>query len=298
MTVAERDWLCRKQWLRCECCEYQCQNDCRVRGATAPFFNNSSKEGATTYIDWRNSVDMLIADKLDEKRIRSLVLQSLEGPPKDTACLAYKNRKGSLKDILWALDKLYGRSASYVHLQSETYKESAQDYYEQLIRLQVAIQDKYPECLHDLQLERMAQETFYNGLQEEYKSMVIHMLESPNVTIGDLVEAVRKIEAMNKCQCLQQIDATRYPPSILSTYNKLTCGKDKDHNKDKKDRKDKHNNCSGGVIKSNAQHVDSEVESQSSDEDAEADRAADDDALWRDMPQKGKGTVAPAKPKK
>ena len=52
------------------------------------------------YIDWRNSVDELIADKLDEKWIRSLVLQSLEGPPKDTARLAYKTGKGSLKDIL------------------------------------------------------------------------------------------------------------------------------------------------------------------------------------------------------
>ena len=52
------------------------------------------------YIDWRNSVDELIADKLDKKRIRSLVLQPLEGPPKDVAHLAYKNVKGSLKDIL------------------------------------------------------------------------------------------------------------------------------------------------------------------------------------------------------
>ena len=68
--------------------------------------------------------------------------------------------------------------------------------------LQVAIQDKYPECLHDLELERMVQEAFYNGLHEEYKPMVVHMLESPNVTIGDLVEAVRKIEAMNEWQCL------------------------------------------------------------------------------------------------
>ena len=76
------------------------------------YYKNSSKEGATTYIDWRNSVDELIADKLDEKQIWSLVLQSLEGPLKDTAHLAYKNRKGSLKDILRALDKLYGRSVS------------------------------------------------------------------------------------------------------------------------------------------------------------------------------------------
>ena len=66
------------------------------------------------------------------------------------------------------------------------------------------------------------------------------------------------------------------------TYNKLTYGKDKDHDKDKKDRKDKHNGHSGGVIKANPQHVELEVESQSSVEDAEVAHAANDDALWRD----------------
>ena len=218
------------------------------------------------YIDWRNSVDELIADKLDEKQIRSLVLQSLEDPPKDTARLAYKNGKGSLKDILWPLDKLYGCSASYIHLQLEmcnlqqTYKESVQDYYEWLVHLQVAIQDKYPEHLHDLELERTVQEAFYNGLQEEYKPMVVHMSESPNVTVRDLVEAVWKIEAMNEWRRLQQINATRCPLSMLSTYNKPTYGKDKDHDKDKKDCKDKHNGHSRGVIKANPQHVESEVE--------------------------------------
>ena len=66
------------------------------------------------------------------------------------------------------------------------------------------------------------------------------------------------------------------------TYHKPTYGKDKDHDKDKKDHKDKHNGHSGGVVKANAQHVESEVESQSLDKDAQADQAADDDALWRD----------------
>ena len=164
-----------------------------------------------------------------------------------------------------------------MHLQSEmcniqqSEKKSAQDYYEWLVQLQVAIQDKYPERLHDLELERMAQEAFYNGLWDEYKLMVIHMLESPDVTIGDLVEAVRKIEATNECLHLQQTDAIRYPPSTSSTYQKLNYGKDEDHDKDKKDRKDKHNGHSGGVIKANTQHIESEVESQSSDKDVEAD---------------------------
>ena len=89
-----------------------------------------------TYIDWRNSVDELVQDKVGVERIKSLVLQSLEGPPKDTARLANKRGKGTLANILLVLDKAYGRSASYVHLQSELcniqqmYKESTQDYFE------------------------------------------------------------------------------------------------------------------------------------------------------------------------
>ena len=37
-----------------------------------------------------------------------------------------------------------------------------------------------------------------------------------------------------------------------------------------------------GLSKPTPQHVESEIESQSMDEDAEAARATDDDALWRD----------------
>ena len=146
-TVADRNRLRKRQRQRHECHERQCWRERHGKGATLPLFKNSSKEGATPYIDWRNCVNELVADKLDEARIRSLVMQSLEGPPKDTARLAFKKGKGTLKDILKALDKLYGRSASYVHLQSEMcniqqlYRESAQDYFERLVRLQVAIQD-------------------------------------------------------------------------------------------------------------------------------------------------------------
>ena len=75
-------------------------------------------------------------DKVGAEHIKSLVLQSLESPPKDMARLANKRGKGTLADILLVLDKAYGRLASYIHLQSELcniqqmYKESAQDYFE------------------------------------------------------------------------------------------------------------------------------------------------------------------------
>ena len=49
-----------------------------------------------------------------------------------------------------------------------------------------------------MELERTAQEAFYNALRDEYKPMVVHMLENPGVTVGDLVKAVRKVESIQE----------------------------------------------------------------------------------------------------
>ena len=210
-------------------------------------------------------------------------MQSLEGPPKDTARLAFKKGKGTLKDILKALDKLYGRSASYVHLQSEMcniqqlYRESAQDYYEQLVRLQVAIQDRYPERLHEMELERTAQEAFYNGLRDEYKPMVVHMLENPGVTIGDLIEAVRKVESIQERSRIQRQDASRYAPS--TSYHKPAFEKDKGRDKDR--REDRGNPKSAVRAQVTQVELDSEPEFRSSAESNE-EGSADENALWRD----------------
>ena len=136
MTVANCNCQWKKQQQHQDRHKKKKQRECCVREVTLPLFKNSTKEGAMTYIDWCNSVDELVQDKVGVERIKSLVLQSLEGPPKDTARLANKRGKGTLADILLVLDKAYGRSASYIHLQSELYniqqmyKESDQDYFE------------------------------------------------------------------------------------------------------------------------------------------------------------------------
>ena len=107
MTATDRN----RQWKKQQQCQDQYekkkQRERRARGVTLPLFKNSTKEGAMTYIDWRNSVDELVQDKVGVECIKSLVLQSLEGPPKDTARLANKRGKGTLADILLVLDKVY-----------------------------------------------------------------------------------------------------------------------------------------------------------------------------------------------
>ena len=106
--VADRNHQQKKQQQCRDWCEKKKQRECRARGATLPLFKNSMKEGAMMYIDWCNSVDELVQDKVGMEHIRSLVLQSLEGPSKDTARLANKRGKGTLADILLVLDKAYG----------------------------------------------------------------------------------------------------------------------------------------------------------------------------------------------
>ena len=144
------------------------------------------------------------------------------------------------------------------------YKESAQDYFQQMVRLQIAIQDKYPTRLSDVELECTAQEAYFNCLREGYKPRVAYMLEKPDITVTDLVEAVRHIEADAERRRIQRIDATHYPPSTSAGYKLAYC---RDHPKDGKDSSNKNNNSSRGVI--NAKPTQVESESESGDDDPE-----------------------------
>ena len=110
--------------------------------------------------------------------------------------------------------------------------------------------------------------------------MIVHMLENSKVTVGDLVEAVRKIEAIQERRHIQRQDASHYPASMSTSYNKPAFYKDKGKDKDK----GKGNGNGKGPIKAKAVQVQSDIESESDDpsEDSEVERAADKNALWRD----------------
>ena len=128
-----------------------------------------------------------------------------------------------------------------------------------------------------MELEQTAQEAFYNGLRDEYKPMIVHMLEHEDVTVGDLVEAIRKVESIQERHQIQCQDASRYPPSTSTSYHKPAFYKGKD--KDKKD--DKRNGK--GPVKAKAMQMNSDVGSNTDEsKDSDAERLADENALWRD----------------
>ena len=141
-----------------------------------------------------------------------------------------------------------------------------------MVRLQVAIQDKYPTRLKDAELERTAQEAYFNGLRDEFKLRVAYMLDNPGIKVTDLVEAVRHIEAATKRCRLQRQDASYYP-----AYTSAKPAYQKDQ---RKDLNGKHNH-NRGVINAKPAQIDSDPSSEEEDpEEAERQRIAEENAIW------------------
>ena len=128
--------------------------------------------------------------------------------------------------------------------------------------------------LKDAELEWMAQEAYFNGLRDEFKLRVAYMLDNPGIKVTNLVEAVRHIKAATERRRLQRQDASYYP---ASTSAKPAYQKDQH-----KDLNGKHNH-NRGVINAKPAQIDSDLSSKEEDpEEAERQRIAEENAIWRD----------------
>ena len=146
-------------------------------------------------------------------------MEALEGPPKSDALAEYNQGDKSLKDILGVLDKVYGGQTSYIALQSElcnmqqAYRESAKAFYQRMTPIIVQIQEKHAGHLKEEELANTAKDAFYNGLREEYKPLIAHKVDKPDIRVSDLLQEVRKIEENEVRR------RARYPPSVSARNN-------------------------------------------------------------------------------
>ena len=100
------------------------------------------------------------------------------------------------------------------------------------------------------------------------------MLDNPGIKVTDLVEAVQHIEATTEWCRIQRQDASYYP---ASTYAKPAYQKDQ-----RKDPNGKHNH-NRSVINAKPAQIESDPSSEEEDpEEAEWQRIADENAIWRD----------------
>ena len=84
-----------------------------------PLFQESTKEGALTYADWRREVEEYIAKGYSRQKIKDVMFTSLEGKAKRNyqAC----DEKGDLmpEKILEKTDMFYGTSLSFRDLNAK-----------------------------------------------------------------------------------------------------------------------------------------------------------------------------------
>ena len=66
------------------------------------------------------------------------------------------------------------------------------------------------------ELANTAKDAFYNGLREEYKPLIAHKVDKPDIRVSDLLKEVRKIEENEARR------RARYPPSVSARNNNNT----------------------------------------------------------------------------
>ena len=123
------------------------QRDRKNGRVVLPLFQESTKEGALTYTDWRLEVEEYITKKYPRPKIKEAMFTSLEGKAKRNyqAC----DEKGDLspEKILEKMGMIYGTFVSFRDLNAKLCglkqgdQESPKDYYEHMVDISVALKE-------------------------------------------------------------------------------------------------------------------------------------------------------------
>ena len=142
------------------------QRDHKDDRVVLPLFQESTKEGALTYTDWRLEVEEYMTKKYPGPKIKEAMFTSLEGKAKRNyqAC----DEKGDLspEKILEKMDMIYGTSVSFWALTAKLCglkqgdRESPKDYYEWMVDISVALKENHGNGFQPGELARMKKQCF------------------------------------------------------------------------------------------------------------------------------------------
>ena len=94
-------------------------------------------------------------------------------------------------------------------------QHAAMAFYQWMAQIIVQIQEKHSGRLKEEELTNSSKDIFYNGLREEYKSLIAHLKDKLGVKLTDLLQEVRKIEGMEQ----RKKSRHGYPPSVSAKNN-------------------------------------------------------------------------------
>ena len=209
------DRCCRRNCaLRRECNCAQ-REFCRLknRWLSFPLFQESTKEDAISYRDWRSKIDDALQQGHDPAKVKEAMFTSLEGMAKDNAKMIDENRDLHVTCILDWLDSLYGVSMMFQSLNAalcslqQRPMESTHTYYNRMAQITVILREYHGNHYRPGELTSMSKDCFYAGLLAKNCPMVVHLKDQPHTTPLDLLRVLLEQEENDV------LTHTCYPPS-------------------------------------------------------------------------------------
>ena len=169
-------------------------------------------------------MDNLVWEGHPTALIQDSILSALQGRPRYVAKTAMDDGDGTLQCIMTALDHMYGGATSYQQMMNKLnnmaqgQSEPVKDYYERVLQVRVKLQEFHAYMFRAGDLEQHTKEAFFNGRCPEYRAMVVHKQDNPDVTIMQLLTAVwecEENEENNRCNHRAEY-AKAYPLSSTS----------------------------------------------------------------------------------
>ena len=163
---------------------------CRLknRQLSFPLFQETTKEDAISYRDWRSEIEDALVQGHDPAKVKEAMFISLEGMAKDNAKMIDENGDLHVTRILDGMDSLYGVSMMFQSLNAalcslqQRPMESAHAYYNRMAQITVILRECHGNRYRPGELTRMSKDCFYAGLLLENHPMVVHLKDQPHTT--------------------------------------------------------------------------------------------------------------------
>ena len=163
-------------------------------------FQDSPKEGALTYTDWRHKVEEYIRKGYDDNRIKDAMLSSMEGQAYINFCSCDEGRNRTLAQILKEMDSIYNISVTFRDLNAQMcglkqgMNEPIKTYYERMADISVKLEQYHGDRFGPGELKMMKKDCFYAGLKEHNKYLVSHMKDREQYGPSQMLKEIREQE--------------------------------------------------------------------------------------------------------
>ena len=181
------------------------EEDRRKDKVVLSLFQDSPKEGALTYTDWRREVEEYLRKGYNDNRVKDAMLSSVEGQVYVNFRSCDEGRNHTPAQILKEMDSIYNVSVIFRDLNArmcglkQGTNEPIKAYYEKMADISVKLEQYHGDRFGPGKLKMMKKDCFYVGLKEHNKYLVSHMKDQDQYGPAQMLKGIR-----------EQVDS-RYP---------------------------------------------------------------------------------------